>query len=255
MNAIRCFVLTGPASNPLRLESVRRQCEAVGLKYEIVTGFGASDPVIARRYSRWRNLIFNKRSLSQSEVAAYLGHKRIWEKIISEGLQTALVLEDDFQFAAPETAAHDLSIAFALAAKWDVVKLFDFKQLDPKVRFTFKGLNFAVHERPNSGMVGYFASARFCSQLLASPHVFRPVDEELRYWFKHRVTICSIVPSIITDASAELGGSVIDPDRQAVKRKRNYLRSVWGNFITLYINIRCRIWCSSVIGSQKQLSR
>ena len=60
-----------------------------------MTGFGPTDPEIAAGYSRWRNLVYCKRSLSNREIAAYLGHRLIWQRIIDDGHAYALVLEDE----------------------------------------------------------------------------------------------------------------------------------------------------------------
>lgn len=250
MSSINCFVLTAPGTAPRRLESVRRQCESLNIQFEIVTGYLPAESPVDQHYSKWRNFLFNKRILAKAEVAAYLGHRRIWQKIVDAGIDRALIMEDDFKFVLPETAIWKLNAANELTGVWDVVKLFDFKKQEPKGRFVHKGVNFAIHERPNSGMVGYFVSRNFCKTMLASPHIFRPVDEELRHWFKHRIKVCSIVPNLVVDASAELGGSMIEGHRQTVKRRKNYLRSIWGNFITLYINLNCRIWCRKILQNQ-----
>ena len=244
-----CYLLSAPDSPPARLQNAAEQLASLGWGHTVVTGFGPTDPEIAAGYSRWRNLVYCKRSLSNREIAAYLGHRLIWQRIIDDGHAYALVLEDDFVCADRDRAALVMAAAPALMADWHMLKLFDFRARLPDATFAHGGLRLAVYARPNSGLVGYFISRECCEALLAGTTVFRPADEEIRYWFRTRIRICSVLPNVVTDNSDVLGGSLIEADREDIRSRRNVVRSIWGNVITAYIKLRSWLWVRHVIST------
>lgn len=210
------------------------------MPHVVVDGFAPDDPSIRESYSNWRNLLFSKRSLSGAEIATSLGHRRIWRMVLEQDSTSALVFEDDFQFEDVGRAMRAIATASKLMDQWDIVKLFDFKPRAPSAGFSVDGLDFAIHERPNSGLVGYLISRDGCRKLLAQEHVFVPVDEEVRLWFRHGLSVCSVVPNVVSDISDSLGGSLLEDSRLAIKSRRNALRSIWGNVLTLNAQVRSR---------------
>lgn len=238
----KSFVLTTPTGPSLRLASVAKQLKSTGLRAEIVRGFDGTSDALQATYSPWRNLLLSKRSLTRGEVATYLGHRKIWQLIVDRGLDFALVLEDDFRFLDPVSASSSLQVAAAQCGEWDLVKLFDFKPRKNFVCFKRNGMDFAVYQRPSAGMVGYFITRNACIRLLRRKHIFIPVDEELRNWFAHGLSILSVVPNLVNDGACQLGGSLLEQGRIDIKARRNIVRSLWGNFLALYTSARSAIW-------------
>ena len=241
--------MSAPDSPVARLHSAAAQLAILGWKHVVITGHGPADPEIASGYSRWRNLLLCKRSLSNREIAAYLGHRLIWRRIVDDGHDYALVLEDDFVCTDRDLAAQVMASAPALMADWHMLKLFDFRARRPDAVFLHGGLQLAVYARPNSGLVGYFISRECCEALLASTTVYRPADEEIRYWFSTRIRICSVLPNVVTDNSDVLGGSLIEADREGIRSQRNVVRSIWSNVITAYIKLRSWFWVRHIIST------
>ncbi len=210
------------------------------LPHVVVKGFAPDDPVVGESYSTWRNLLFSKRSLSAAEIATSLGHRKIWRTVLEQGSNSALVLEDDFQFEDIGRAMRVIATASKLMDQWDIVKLFDFKPRAPSAGFSVDGFDFAIHERPSSGLVGYLISRDGCRKMLAQDCIFIPVDEEVRLWFRQGLRVCSVVPSVVSDISDNLGGSLLEDSRLSIKSRRNALRSIWGNLLTLNAQVRSR---------------
>ncbi len=241
-----CYLLCAPDSPPARLQSASAQLDALGIAFTPVTGFGPDDPGIAARYSPWRNLLGCKRSISNREIAVSLGHRLIWETLLREGHEHALILEDDFTVLDADRLTRALACAPDLLRDWDMIKLFDFRARTPYVMLARMGLRFAVHTRPNSGLVGYLVSRGCCEALLANMMVYRPVDEDIRYWFETGIRICSVTPNVVSDNADKLGGSLIAEEREAARGRRNVLRSVWGNVLTVYIKAASWFWVRRV---------
>ncbi|TDH34804.1 hypothetical protein E2A64_13700 [Pseudohoeflea suaedae] len=247
MTPISCFILTSPESPDARRESAIGQLAGMDLQHCLVDGFTRKSPEVSAFYSRWKNLLLAKRSMSNGEVATYLGHRLIWQKILDTGLPAALILEDDFRFRDPATARETIRTAFEEGARWDMIKLFDYQPRKSIANYERNGVTFVLRERPGSGLVGYVISRECCRRLLRRKSIFIPVDEELRCWFEHRISIVSVYPNVVEDGADLFSGSILEEHRQAMKRKRNILRSLWGNLLTLRLNIKSRLWRNRVL--------
>lgn len=242
-----CYVLTAPLGGDLRLRSAVAQLESLAIRHALVSGFSPESVAVDRSYSRIRNLLFMKRSLTRGEVAVYLGHRKIWQTIVERGDRYALVFEDDFRFVDPGTAATMIGRAARHLDRFDLIKLFDFRKREPLAAIADDGFEIAIHGRPNSGLVGYLVTADCCRKLLMRRHIFRPVDEELRYWFDFRIGIGSVEPNLVFDNGGELAGSLLDGEREKVRQKRKWLRSIYANFLAAYVGIRSWWWARRIV--------
>ncbi len=249
--ALPCFVLTAPKGGQARRLSVEFQLKKAGIPYTLITGYAPEDEIIAERYSPWRNLFYMKRSLTPGEVAVYLGHQKMWQAIIDSGAPAGLVFEDDFIFKDPDTIAHVIGQASLGLDRWDLVKLYDIRPRRALAIYRDHGIDFALYRRPNSSLIAYMLTATCCKKLLERRFIFRPVDEELRYWFETRLKIVTVVPNPVDDASESLEGSLLETDRLRLRSRRNIFRSIYGNFITAYINTCCEIWSRWIAWTHK----
>jgi GR25 family glycosyltransferase involved in LPS biosynthesis len=241
-----CYVLTAPHGSGKRAHSAGSQLQKAGIKHSFVRGFGPDSMNVAQSYSRARNLLFMKRSLTRGEIAAYLGHKKIWEKIASGGEGCALVLEDDFMFANADTITENIQHAVRHLKYLDLIKLFDFRPREPIAAVPAGDFRIAVYTRPNSGLVGYLITADCCRKLLKRSHVFRPVDEELRYWFELGIRIGSTEPNLVFDNGEELEGSLLQDEREKMRHRKSRLRSIYANILSAYVNLRSWRWSREV---------
>lgn len=244
-----CYVLTAPTGSEKRKQSAQVQLEQVGIAHSLVYGFGPESDSVAQSYSKLKNLVLSKRSLTPGEVAVYLGHRKIWDMIARSKQGCGLVFEDDFGFSDSVAVADRIRRATRHLDHFDLIKLFDFQPRAPLMTIQEGDFRIAVHTRPNSGMVGYLITAECCRKLLKRRYVFRPVDEELRYWFQLGIRIGSVEPNLVFDNGEGLDGSLLDEERERIRGRKNRLRSIYGNFLTAYVNIRSWLWSREVARS------
>lgn len=236
--AFPVFVLTCSKSPAERLLSARRQLDAlsVPLDVRIVDGFLGDDPQIEtfldRRQARWRT----KRQMSGAEVAIYGGHRKVWRQLIESTAEAALVLEDDFTITdEPVVIAAIMQARSLLSDGRHIVKLFDFeKRRETGVfeRLRVGGVEIVRWQSPTAGAVAYLMSREAAVRLLSRERVFRPVDEDFKYWWEFGLGIWSVRGNPVVDGSRMLGGSLVEADRERMK-SRSFARSLWGNLLTL----------------------
>ncbi|NNK79332.1 MAG: glycosyltransferase family 25 protein [Litoreibacter sp.] len=148
--------------------------------------------------------------LSDGEIGCFLSHRRAWERIVSEGLPHALILEDDVA-VDPETFANAVGIAQAWIEKLGYIQ-FQVRKL------TVPSLTVAEDERARlvlPEVTPLRTSAQMVSRaaaetLLAATEQFdRPIDTFLQMRWDTGVKLHCVVPSGVFDRTAETGGSTI----------------------------------------------
>ncbi|WP_457941339.1 glycosyltransferase family 25 protein [Mesorhizobium sp. 10J20-29] len=205
--------------------------------------------MVTTEYSSLRNALFMKRSLTPGEIAVYLGHRKIWQKIVENGDHYAIVFEDDFLLLDTLNFRQTISKLTNVCNNFDMVKFFDFNKRTPAHTMHCDGLNVAIYSRPNSGLVGYMLSRYCCQKLLSRRYIFRPVDEELRFWFEFGIRVASLEPNIVIDNGVSLRGSLLDADRERMRARKSLLRSIYANCLTAYVNLRSHYWAKRVVQS------
>ena len=93
--------------NPERMESIDAQLKKLGVEYERIEAvYGKELTPEERRevYSPFRAWCARGSYLGAGEIGCALSHLKIYKKMMSEGVEKALVLEDDV-LLAPETVA------------------------------------------------------------------------------------------------------------------------------------------------------
>jgi glycosyl transferase, family 25 len=240
------YVLTCSLSPPQRLMSARQQIKALFPEHtlSVVMGYIGSDAKIDEIVDHFRMSIFTKWKLTRGEIATYATHRLAWEKFLASKAEYALILEDDFQFLSPEAVAGCFAGAgrfFALDC--DIVKLFDFprdlKKTTGVVR-SFAEIELVKWQRPCAGMVAYIVSRKGAEKLLSRNAIFRVIDEDTKYYWELGLDIWSSKVNIVTDASLNLGGSLLERERSN-SRSRTFFRSLHGFVLKAIRSNRNRI--------------
>lgn len=246
IQSLPVFLVTCAKSPPDRLESAQRELSKLGLleQLTVISGATAEDAEIDTLYDPKMNRKWLKRPLARAEVAIYASHRRAWQTLLDSGAGGALILEDDFLARDPHVFQNVLMHWPALLGDGrDIVKLFDFqKKRGPHVaEFSteLSGISLAKWRRPTAGMVAYLISKEGARKFLSRQRIFRQVDEDTKYYWELGLNIWSVPGCPIIDNSMNLGGSLVDQDRQA-KRRRSLTRSLWGNFLSLDRKLRTR---------------
>ncbi|MFZ2103703.1 MAG: glycosyltransferase family 25 protein [Oricola sp.] len=239
-------VVTCRKSPPGRRESATRQLEGLPLavESEFVDGFVGEDPIVDTLYDEAANARNCKRGLSRAEIGIYASHRLAWQRLLDRGDAAALLLEDDFFFRDP-------ALVEAILRNWkallgddrDIVKLFDFERKSsnvPVLSERIAGIELVKWRSPTAGMVAYLISRDGARKLLARDRIFRPVDEDIKYFWELDLNVWSAPGNPVTEISGDLGGSLVNHERERVKQ-RVLIRSLWGNLLTLDRKIRTRL--------------
>ena len=195
-----------------RREAVCGRLDAMGLRYEIVDAVdGANaDPVLYRH--RLRQDIARLKmgyELSTGMIGCFLSHSNLWERIAAEGMQHAVVLEDD---AAPTSDfANVVSDVVSSPAPWDVVILTTppYKTVSAVVQ----GVGGKYHTLGRCryrllGTAGYLINLRAAQKLPSiCREISEPVDVAWCKWWSHKLTFYCVTPQVVREAERD---SVID---------------------------------------------
>jgi GR25 family glycosyltransferase involved in LPS biosynthesis len=148
--------------------------------------------------------------LNRAEIGAFLSHRAAWRRIVDEGLDYALVFEDD---AAIDAEAFARTCAFARETRslWDYA-------LAPAPRTRIAGTVLAEQsglalirpKNPPLRAIAQFVSNDAAHKLLAATAKFdRPIDTFLQMDWVTGVELLALKPSGVEEVSGALGGSTI----------------------------------------------
>lgn len=164
-----------------------------------------------------------KRPLTLAEVGCFASHLLIWHKIAQDVHERVIVLEDDarlFDGAIP----HLVKLA-EQADDWDILKLC-YASVDLCVA---KGPTVVRPGRIPYGTTGYAITRDAAARLVAMVVPFsRPVDVELKTWWKHGLSVKVADPPIGDSADDHHATSAIAPERRQSRMDapfRRFLRN------------------------------
>ncbi|MDA0835549.1 MAG: glycosyltransferase family 25 protein [Planctomycetota bacterium] len=241
--SLSCYVLTLDSPGGARYESARRQLECYPLATTFVEGIRLTRDDRPFEYSRWLNLLMMKRAMTPGEISVYLGHRKIWHQILNDGHDLALVLEDDFFIHDAEAFVQAIDDAMQIQPRWDIVKFFDFRPKRVVQSFPVNQTTFVMHKYAASGCVAYLMRAAAAKRLLERRHIYRPVDEDWSHPWESDLRILSVEPNPVAEIASNLGGSLLEAERRKMKSfQRNWLRSLYGNVLTVKKNAQAMIW-------------
>lgn len=232
------LVLTIDEPGGSRRQSAESELGKAGLHGEFVQGYMKGDPSASQEYSEIKNLFLSKRGLTTGEIAVYAGHRRLWRRFLQSDYDYAMILEDDFRII--DMAAFQTAIIDCLSHPnaWGMVKYFDFKPKRIISQQKIGSTELVRYKYAASGAVCYLLNRAATERLLSRARFFRPVDEDFSWDWDLARSIWSVSPNPVSEAADELGGSLLEADRNTNKLNRNALRSVWYNFVQAYKQIR-----------------
>jgi len=121
------------------------------------------------------------------------------------------------------------------------LKFFDFMPKRVLERKSVNSTSIVRHKYPAWGAVAYLIDRDAAERLLSRRRFFRAVDEDFSWHWELGLSIWSVSPNLVEEVSPVLGGSLLENDRVSNKRRRNTLRSLWGNVIQAFKFVRSRI--------------
>ena len=225
---VATFVISIDPPDGARRRSAAAQMSAIGWPFCVVEGCLASDAQVETLYSSHLNRRRTKRPMAPGEVAIYASHRRALGAFLDSGADHGLILEDDFGVVEPERFAARIEALVSTSIVWDVIKLFDFQPRDVARRRPAGDIHIVHYVSPTAGMVGYLVSRDGARKLLSRQNVFRQIDEDTKYYWELDLRVYSTEPNLLREMSTDLGGSLIEKERQRVRGNRSLGRSLRG---------------------------
>jgi glycosyl transferase family 25 len=158
--------------------------------------------------------------LNRAEIGVFLSHRAAWRKIVDEGLDYALVFEDDAEIDA-EAFAKTCAQAQRTRSLWTYA-------LAPSDKTRIRGETLAQEngvalirpDNPPLRAIAQFVSNEAARRLLAATAPFdRPIDTFLQMSWITGVELLAFRPSGVGDVSGALGGSTIQAKRKPLGQR------------------------------------
>jgi GR25 family glycosyltransferase involved in LPS biosynthesis len=236
-----CFVITIEPDDGPRKSSALQQLHPLDIELHTIEGFRSDDRAVDELYNKELNFRHMKRPLGRGEVAVYGSHRRALEMFLKTDSEFAIILEDDFGLLRPDKFVDEILSILDAPLEWDLIKLFDYlgsrKPKKPIAWLDLGSIAIVEYSSPRVGMVGYIVRRSGAEKLISRPHAFRPIDEDLKYYWETGLLSFSVFPSLVAEISHRLGGSYIDLERQRLRDDRSIQRSIRGNRISI-----ARLW-------------
>lgn len=147
--------------------------------------------------------------IGRGEIACFLSHRALWQRMVDDGLDQALILEDDVALEPSFDAA------FALASRHAGLEGFVQFQTRPvravaDVVAEQDGVRIVrpqvVPRRTSAQLIGRHAAERL---LKASAQIDRPVDGFLQLIWETGQPIHCVLPAGVSDLTEEVGGTTV----------------------------------------------
>lgn len=183
-----------------RWKEISSQLDKLGLPYERVEGRNAADfskETLSIYFSEKNNRRNFPRPLTLGEIGCYVSHIKCWQKIAQEGLDFAVVLEDDVVLSNKLPAA--LQFLEEKIFKWNFIRL----QIEEKTRILYKKRDyrdFSLHEyiRTSGCMWGYALNLKTAKILLKNLIPFgMPVDTNTHLYYKLGIDVLTLFPPVV----------------------------------------------------------
>ena len=214
------------ARSPERMAASETLMSEAGLFFERVPAcdWRSLDQADMDRYVSRRPPRFAKRPIQPVEVACFLSHLTIWQRIAVGNSPGAFVFEDDFELAP--RCSEIFSLISSREPDWDMLKLYSNKAKDLTEPATLVG-NYRVgnSEKLPMATLAYAITRPAASRLanLAIP-IRRPVDLFLKHWWEHGLCIKVMMPPPVRRRSDHLATSEIDSVRKKMARGNLFSR-------------------------------
>lgn len=148
--------------------------------------------------------------LSDTEIAVFLSHRKAWARIVEDGHEAGLVLEDDI-WLDPERFPAGLHLAMQALGerRWIRFPQFD-KEAEGELVAEAGGMRLVRPRRVALGMLVQLVHRSAAERLLRLTERFdRPVDGVLQLTWETGIDTLAVLPAAVREISAELGGSTL----------------------------------------------
>ncbi len=214
--------------NTVRLENSKRQFDEQKITFsriDAINGWEMSDEQISQVYDAQAANKHYKYQMIKPEIGCYLSHIQAWQQIVDSGAPGGFVFEDDFISAAPLKPV--LEALTQSEDKWDMAKLFSIKE-HPKI-MRWKSLtpfhDLVVPFQIPTCLLAYAIRSDAAKKLIeTSIPFFRPVDEDLKYFWEKNISVSLVHPSPVKVGDQQTKTGTIGGARRTDTRKARIWR-------------------------------
>ena len=223
--------------------------------------FDAITPDQALVLTQQMKLKFDERYLTKGELACFMSHVSLWQKIVDQNLDYLAIFEDDIFLG--ECAEDILNSTQWIGADWDVIKIEAFSEkaflgttvgtVGEEVRRTVAQL-----KDKNLGTAGYILSQKGAQTYLSyiQNNVLHPLDELM---FEHFIrdkklpvyqmnpAVCIQEMMLVPKQKATLESKLFDERKMRMKNnKKRGLKKIQMELVRLFRQIRDAIFSTKV---------
>jgi len=162
-------------------------------------------------------------ALGLPEIGVFLSHRAAWRRIVDDGLDTAVVFEDDAAID-PQRLAAVLDFLAAERGGWSYA-LMPAAGLEPAGDVLARRGSVALirPHAPPLRAIGQAVSREAAERLLAVTAPFdRPVDTFLQMNWITGLTLLAVSPTPIRDVSRETGGTTVQRKRMGLLQRLHH---------------------------------
>ena len=227
--------------NTSRFENCKTQFQAENIDFErieAINGWNLAEQEISAVYDSESNKKFGRYPLTKPEIGCYLSHLKAWKKIANSSDNGGFIFEDDFNIITSTNNHPHLKSILELisndAKDWDMVKLFSYHPKNNFIDMQELGGGYSIvtpYKIPQCAL-GY-ALRRDSAQKLINHYqtFFRPVDEDLKFFWEHGLDIKLITPCPLEIGCQESATGTITESRVKRNSFRNRAHQILHNII------------------------
>ena len=221
-------------SSPERYQHAEQQLQALGIgaqRFRGVYGKDLSAAEVDACYDKAANLQHFRRSLSPGEIGCYLSHRGVWQQMVDQHIEVAIVLEDDIEVdpRLPQAIGQVSGLT-----GWDHIKLSDDRDTPPFQRKSLHdGFELVNFKRVPNCATGYIMSLSGANKMLSRNKFFRPVDLDLQFGAELDLQLFSLQPYTIWPSSKfdsvinRISGGTRKGDTTALRNLKYRLQVAW----------------------------
>lgn len=231
-----------------RREHIENEFNKHGVTFDF---FDALTPELALPLANQMNLNIANSSLGGRELACFMSHVAVWQKVVDENIPYVAIFEDDIYLG--QDAAQFLNTALWIHQDWNIIKIEAFAK---KVWVGLEKFDIDNSDRylkylngDNLGTAGYILSydgaKEYLDYVLNNP--ISPLDEMLFYRFtrKNKNKVLQMCPSLCIQEmnlypgiSAPLSSKLIDERQERMKKfKKKGMQKIKRELIRAYEHI------------------
>jgi glycosyl transferase, family 25 len=221
-------------SSPERYQHAEQQLQALGItaqRFRGVYGKDLSTAEVDACYDKAANLQYFRRSLSPGEIGCYLSHRGVWQLMVDQNIEVAIVLEDDIDVEARFPAA---LTQISKLDGWDHIKLSDDRDTPAFARKAVgDGFDLVNFKRVPNCATGYAISQSGARKMLQRSKFFRPVDLDLQFGAELDLQLFSLLPYTIWPSTKfdsvinQISGGTRKGDTTALRNLKYRLQVAW----------------------------